>query len=489
MEEKNVSFSSILSKEKNENNSKIIFESNENISIEENEFNKKYLKRKELNVNLIYFDLNMTNEENYIYFNDFKVDVVGGFHAIEDLSILEKYLEKIKDKDIPFIVISSGTSGKDVISICKKFSFVKEVIIFCRNYNYNEHYIKENPGYVKKVLTNIEGVYEYIKTFGKDKYKEGVEKYLHKDKYIFSLDEIKMDKQIQQCPVITSYEYDRCYFLVHKIYSHFFGDINDKYEKSMFKTDNLNKIIDYLNNLNFENKKDRKFMINKFKNLANFENNNKFIEKAIREYTGESNFCYLFNRVMRNFEKGLISFAYYMGPFLYGLNKYVKDNPSFAITKDMILYRIIKCSELDFYQYKLNYGHIICFTSLTSTSSSPIQFNPTELSQRTNNKKEEMILIKMIFNYTHKNENKSPGIIVEDKKIKDGSYLSTCPNEKEVILFPFTFARINDIKSDIENGVKIYIIKLEIINRKTYIEYTLKNDFENRILISKLEKN
>ena len=277
MEEKNVSFSSILSKEKNENNSKI-FESNENISIEENEFNKKYLKRKELNVNLIYFDLNMTNEENYIYFNDFKVDVVGGFHAIEDLYILEKYLEKIKDKDIPFIAISSGTSGKDVISICKKFSFVKEVIIFCRNYNYNEHYIKENPGYVKKVLTNIEGVYEYIKTFGKDKYKDGVEKYLHEDKYIFSLDEIKMDKQIQQCPVITSYEYDRCYFLFHKIYSHFFGDINNKFEKSMFKTDNLNKIIDYLNNLNFENKKDRKFMINKFKILANFENNNKFIE-------------------------------------------------------------------------------------------------------------------------------------------------------------------------------------------------------------------
>ena len=36
---------------------------------------------------------------------------------------------------------------------------------------------------------------------------------------------------------------------------------------------------------------------------------------------------------MRNFEKGLISFAYYMGPLLYGLNKYVKENPNFAISK------------------------------------------------------------------------------------------------------------------------------------------------------------
>ena len=71
----------------------------------------------------------MTNKENYIYFNDFKVDVVGGFHAIDDLNILEKYLEEIKDKDIPFTIISSGTSGKEVISICSKFSFIKEVII------------------------------------------------------------------------------------------------------------------------------------------------------------------------------------------------------------------------------------------------------------------------------------------------------------------------------------------------------------------------
>ena len=68
-------------------------------------------------------------------------------------------------------------------------------------------------------------------------------------------------------------------------------------------------------------------MVDIFKNLVNLENNNIFIEKSVRYYTGESNFCYLFIRVIRNFEKGLISFAYYIGPFLYGLNKYVKDNP------------------------------------------------------------------------------------------------------------------------------------------------------------------
>jgi len=223
------------------------------------------LKRNKLNVNLIHFDLKITNKENYSYFNNFKVDVIGGFYAIDDLDILDNYLKKINDKNIPFIVISSGNSGKDVISICKKYDCVKEIIIFCRNYNYNEHYIKENPGYVNKVFISIKKVYEYLKTFEEGIYKNGIEKLLNENKYIFSSDEIRMDKQLQQCPVITSYEYDKCYFLVHKVYSSFFGDINNKYEKSMFKMNNLIKIIEYLSYLNFEDEEERYNLIKNLK--------------------------------------------------------------------------------------------------------------------------------------------------------------------------------------------------------------------------------
>jgi len=81
-------------------------------------------------------------------------------------------------------------------------------------------------------------------------------------------------------------------------------------------------------------------LIEKFESL---EGRNNFVELAIRLYTGESTFCYIFNRTMRNFEKGLVSLAYYMGPFLYGLNKYVYENPDkFAFREDMTLYRSIQ---------------------------------------------------------------------------------------------------------------------------------------------------
>ena len=87
-----------------------------------------------------------------------------------------------------------------------------------------------------------------------------------------------------------------------------------------------------------------------------------------------------------------------------------------------------------------------------------------------------MIKIKLIIKYHYEPGNKSPGIIVEDKKVAGDNYLSFFPLENEVILFPFTFLRINDIR---ENN-----IYLEIINRKEYIEYTLKNDVQNRLKLS-----
>jgi len=296
-----------------------------------------------------------------------------------------------------------------------------------------------------------------------------------------------MDKQIKQCPVISSSEYDKCYFLIHKSYSHFFGDINDINVKPEFGPENFCKILGLLNLINLgDNSKIS--LIEQFKQFLTVENTNAFVETAIREYTKESNFCYLFNRLMRNIESGLISFAYFMGPFLFGLNKYVKENPNFAITKDITLYRNILCSRLDFYLYKINLGHIICFPSLTSTSSKPGNFSATSLSQNIcKNKADEMIKIKMIFNYKHSSGNISPSIIIEDKKDNNGNYLSKYPGENEVLLFPFTFARIKNIEEKVKYGNFINFIYLEIINRTSYIEYSLKDNVSNRMLFSQLE--
>ena len=444
------------------------------------------LKRTELYVNLIHFDLNMTKPQNYKYYNNFKVDVVGGFLAMDDLEIFKKYLKELNKKnDIPFIVISSGSSGKDVIPICKQYTFVKEVIIFCGTYKYNEHYIKEYPGYVNKVSTNIEDIYKYIQSFGANKYKEGIQNFRNSGQFMFSYEQIQMDNQLEQCPVISAYEYDKCYFLIHKAYAEFFGNINDRSENDTFTKENYKKIEELINNSTLIKGTYKSNLLEKFKQLVNTQN---FVELSIRTYTQENNFCYIFNRIMRNFEPGLISLAYYMGPLLYGLNKYVKENPqNFGFSKDMTLYRYIKCPVYDFYLYKLNLNHIICFPSLTSTRAIPKLFKQTKKGQEINKNdfsSEDIIDLTMIFKYKHEPGNISPGIIIKDHFGSDGKYISIHPKENEVILFPFTFARITNIEPMKKNT---YTIEFDIINRKEYIEYNLKKDANNRFLFSKLD--
>ena len=298
-----------------------------------------------------------------------------------------------------------------------------------------------------------------------------------------------MNKQLEQCPVISAYEYDKCYFLIHRAYAHFFGDMKDKRSLPTLGYSNFKIIKDYINKSKIIQGLEKEKLIEKFESLK--ERNN-FVELAIRLYTGESTFCYIFNRTMRNFEKGLISLAYYMGPFLYGLNKYVYENPDkFAFRDNMVLFRNIQCSILDFYLYKININHIICFPSITSTSTVRGKFNTSGTAKKINKNvgipNEDLFKITMIFNYKHEKGNISPGIIIKDNKMKDGkNYLSQHMNENEVILFPFTFVRITNIK-EIDKGKNEYEIYFDIINRKSYIEYTLRDNVGKRQLFSQLD--
>ena len=284
-----------------------------------------------------------------------------------------------------------------------------------------------------------------------------------------------MSKKLESNYVISAYVYDKCLFLIHRVYAYFFGDINDKNEKPEFTDSNYNKMTQFINNLELAYEQ-KNSLLNKLKKI---KNQNNIVESSIRVYTGESIFCYLFNKMMRNAGKDILSLVYYMGPFLFGLNKYVKENPiPFGFTKNLTLYRNIQLSKLDFYSYQINLNHIICFTSLTSTTLTRTKFY--------NSKNDSLIRLSMIIEYKHQPGNISPGIIVANNKGKENNeFLSLHHKEEEVILFPFTFLKIKKIKK--LNEKNAYEMNLEIINRQSYIEYTLKDNVDKRIIFSELE--
>ena len=125
------------------------------------------------------------------------------------------------------------------------------------------------------------------------------------------------------------------------------------------------------------------------------------MEETIRKYTGESIFCYLFNRMMRNIESGIIYLANYIGPLIFELNKYVRNHKECAFSQNMTLYRKFNCTETEFYLYKLNLNHIICFPALTSTSSKDTDFEPTKLASEINEKDDDSLKVKLIIKYYH----------------------------------------------------------------------------------------
>ena len=110
--------------------------------------------------------------------------------------------------------------------------------------NYKE-YLTKYAGYVKKIFVNISQVYNYIKSLGLI-YKQGTEEFKKSEHCLFSPEDIKMNKQLEQCPVISAYEYDKLYFLVHRAYAYFFGDMNDK-EKYIFPENYYKKIKKFIN--------------------------------------------------------------------------------------------------------------------------------------------------------------------------------------------------------------------------------------------------
>ena len=401
-------------------------------------------------LNLIHYDENMKNSENIDYYKRFKLNVVGGFHGIDNFEIFKQYMEAMKKNPnkIHYVLVTSGSASAKILSYCHDFEFINEIIIFCM---YLEKYTKM---YDKN--TELGKKYYKLKLISADYSK--VEDYLSEKK--FDKAEIDMDKQLSFTPIITYYEYQKAYFSVHRLISYFFDENwgNPKYE-----TTYINKIKNCLNkaakDINEKNKKLILDTVDKLKKCKNFG------VEVIKSYTGEG-VCYVLNKIMRDISKGYIGLTYFFGPYDYGFFKFLHDNPGKGINKTVDLTRNIKLNPLDFYTYTLSEKEIICFPSFTSTSLKlDNTFSVTSNGKEVNKiDDKDCIDVKMIFHYIYEKDCISPGIDVTSYSVFKG--------ENEVLLLPFTFVKFNKIeKKDDKN----YNFDFTIINRKKILEFELRN--------------
>ena len=409
-------------------------------------------RRKDLfYLNLIHYDENLKNPENLnFYYKPTKLNVVGGYHGIDDFEIFKKYMEKIKNNPnkIHYILITSGSASEKIMKYCHDFEFIKEIIIFCLKCSEYKKVYDKNTEMGKKFYK--------LKLISSD-YSQ-VEDYLSKIKFDDS--EISDDKQLTFTPIITYFEYQKCYFSIHRLISYFF---DENWETPKYTKESLSKITKCLEKIS-DIPNDDKELIRKTVKILNESKN--FSKDCIRTYTEKEGVYVILNKVMRNIGKGYIDLVYFFGTYDYGIFKYLHDNPNKGLKSDITLKRDIILNELDFNVYTFSEGEIICFPSFTSTSRNiNDEFHISWESIISNNiDLDNSIKVKMLFHYHYEEGKVSPGVYIED--------ISTYKDEKEVLLLPFTFVKFNKI---IKKGENNYDFDFTIINQSKYLEFILKN--------------
>ena len=220
--------------------------------------------REELKINLIYFDENITNSNiSYNYYKQFKVNVVGVFYASDEIEIYKQYLftMKYEEKTPPFIVVVTPKNFEEIYNISIFYNFIKEIILIDEsNQPKSNNYLKTHSTLLKKIAISYNDLIYYLKGIGDmtSNWNYYIRK-LFKNR-IFTYDEIKMDRQIDICSVITAYEYDKLYYMIHRALAHFFTNNSLKKNPRLenypnFGEYNLQKINEFIDE--YENEKKR----------------------------------------------------------------------------------------------------------------------------------------------------------------------------------------------------------------------------------------
>ena len=414
------------------------------------------VKKGELYINLIHYDIDLKNKQNIKYYRYFSVDTVGGYYPFDEFDMLKTFISKLNELSFKcsYILMISGNEIEKILEEFHKYDFLIEFIIFKKKDDYD--YLNNKYNKIK-IITN-----EFSK----------IRKYLQSKK--FSKEDLNMDNHLPMTPLITYYDYKKAIFPIHRILAYFFKHTRKHY---YFSKEYFLKAKEFINKSVFDIEIKEK-IIKIMEDLINHSGYIDFPKACIKYYTGE-NLCYVFNKALRNFEKFYVEMCYFIGLFYNALFNYALDNKEKALNKKTILYRDLIMDKLDLYSYKFSENDIICFTSFTSTTlNEKLNFEQSNNAKKINKieELEEKNYVKMIISYNPGDNCVPQGLDVSEE--------SKFLNEKEVLLFPFTFLKIERVEMHSGTQNDKHYIYLTIINRGDILEYGLKSNYS-----FKLEEN
>ncbi len=433
-------------------------EINANIFNSKNENGKSYQKNnkiKKYNLNILYYDEHLkNNEENSDNCSFIDINTNGTFYGCHNFELFKIVCEKIINNKKEFILISSGSAAKKVFDYCSNIKEIREFYIYCFQI---EKYLPLMNQYSK-----LKGIYNIFSEL---------------QNKLYNIKEIKMEN-ISSSNLIFFEDYCRIYIKLHY-------EFIQKYSLyKLLKSYNCNEtaFLDFVGKehpyflgLAKQLFNDKKEIINYFKNNIDlskeksctketlnevFDNDDILkdnIKNYIQNYTKESFYYKYLNKFLRegNFDAFRI-LSSHVAKFIFKLYDYREKNLSKQ--KNSNLYRKMYLNQNDIKLYEKSVGKVICYPSFSSSSIKKDGFTPFKY-----NPNDELVLL--IIN---QNNTKSTVLI---------SQFSNFPNEEEYLFLPFSFFKIQKI--ELKQGSKInpHLIYLIALNSDQPIEEMFLNFF------------
>jgi len=261
----------------------------------------------------------------------------------------------------------------------------------------------------------------------------------------------------------NNYDNEYIYKYLHKIISYYYGDLSkETYE---YHLDKMKALIDYEDSTK-QLKKPKEDLLKGFMTFEIRNDSDLMDELIIKEYTKDSIYGDLIKWLMNPKMDWLDTIAYFTSRLMYSLNHYGEKNKMFFDKDKTTLYRGSRLPYSSLLPYIKNVGQIILFQSFTSTNE--IEKVAKMFSGRDKSiqqfRANSLFSVIYIITINHHENWISNGINIQN--------VSCFRNEREILLQPFSFFLLKDIKINITNyTADIY---LETIGKKEILEEAIK---------------
>ena len=404
---------------------------------------KKQKNEKKYNLNIIYYDEHLKDEEeNADNCSFIEMNINGTFYGCHNFELFKIVCDKLQKNQKQFILISSGSAAKKIYDYCSNVKEIREYFIYC--------WLKDKYMPLMNQYPKLKGVFNVFSQL--------------KEK-LYGINEIKMDN-IQSSNLITFEDYSRIYIKLHyefirkySLYkilksknlseSEFLIFIAKKYPqflnsaKQLFP--NITESIDYFTQ---KTNKSQKELSDIFQSDNNILDNN--IKKYVENYTLESFYYKNLNKFLRegNFDD-FRKLSSHVAKFIFKLYDYREKHLSNQ--KNTNLYRRMYLKNSDVKEYEMFVNKVICYPSFTSSSINKNGFFPTRY-----NSDDELVLL-----IIEQNNTKSTVLI---------SQFSNFPGEEEYLFLPFSFFKITRVELKKGSDNDPHIIYLTALNSDKPIE-------------------